>query len=690
MSGALPAGLSLNANCTITGTPTATGQATVIVQRVFNPNLQDTVPVSLQVVAALALSPTTLPNGSVGTSYSQPVTGSGGIPPYTLRLSSGSLPTGVSLQTTQTPTTTAYSLTGNPTAAGTFNFTLQLTDSAGNTSSTAYAITIGGRLAITTTSLPNGTVGVVYSQTVAATGGTPPYTFDVPPGSLPGGLSLSTAGVLSGTPATAGIAPLTVNVTDSARVAARQSLPLLIQLPAGTAGVAYSARLTIAGGAGPFTCALISGTLPAGLALTANGCLIDQTPTTAGSFPFMLRISDPGGSPQTMQQSITILPALTLAPATLPSGTFGAAYSASLTATGGVGPYTFTTVQGTSLPGGLSLAANGQISGTPNAAGTFTFMAQVADSGVLFPARVTRAYTITIAPPPVTQLTITTPAQVMPAQQSNVSVQLAPAYPLPLTGTLTLTFNPDAVVPVDDPNVVFSNASRTVAFTIPANATQGVFTSPVMVQTGTVAGDIRLTARLMQGATDVTPSPAPVQTIRLNRTAPGITSVRVVRTAPGFDVIVIGHSTPRDMSQAGFAFTGTSSLQTTAVTVPATQLFTTWYQSANSGRFGSEFQFTQSFTVQGDISAIRSVAVTLTNSTVAGPSSCDQVLLPDKVADLAASPVGVSLHPDSGCAERFVAHPDLRRPASGRGAASVFPFAMQDSLFPGWTPRLAT
>jgi len=77
--------------------------------------------------------------------------------------------------------------------------------------------------------LPDGRVGMPYSQTLTASGGTPPYTFAVAPGSLPPGLSLSSAGVLSGTPTTAGSSTFAVMVTDSVGCeGSRQSVSLIV------------------------------------------------------------------------------------------------------------------------------------------------------------------------------------------------------------------------------------------------------------------------------------------------------------------------------------------------------------------------------------------------------------------------------------------------------------------------------
>ena len=100
------------------------------------------------------------------------------------------------------------------------------------------------------------------------------------------------------------------------------------------------------------------------------------------------------------------------------------------------------------------------------------------------------------------------------------------------------------------------------------------------------------------------------------RLPPSIASVQVTRTGSGFTVLVTGISTPRQVTQATFRFSAAAgaNLQTTEVTVPVSDAFTTWYQSGASAEFGSAFLYTQPFTVQGDATAISSVTVTLTNA----------------------------------------------------------------------------
>ena len=172
-------------------------------------------PVSTQVGSAcptITVNPATLPGGQVGVAYSQTVTGSGGTGPYTFAVTSGSLPNGLTLAS-------GGLLSGTPTTANTFNFTITATDSNNCTGSQAYSVTIAPAACPTITvnpaSLPDGTVGVAYSQTISGSGGTGPYTFAVTLGSLPTGLTLSAAGSLSGTPTASGTFNFTIRATDA-------------------------------------------------------------------------------------------------------------------------------------------------------------------------------------------------------------------------------------------------------------------------------------------------------------------------------------------------------------------------------------------------------------------------------------------------------------------------------------------
>ncbi|MFO0699418.1 MAG: putative Ig domain-containing protein [Nitrospira sp.] len=179
-----------------------------------------------------------------------------------------------------------------------------------------------GQLGITTTTLPGGTVGAAYNQTLVASGGVPGYVWSLNAGSnpLPEGLSLNPAGVISGTPTAAATTTITVKLTDSAggtatkeftvTVTASTVQPLAIitsAFPGGTVGTAYNAFLSVAGGTGAKSWSVSSGTLPAGLSLNATTGVISGTPTAAGTSTFTLRIQDSGIPQQSAERRLAII-----------------------------------------------------------------------------------------------------------------------------------------------------------------------------------------------------------------------------------------------------------------------------------------------------------------------------------------------------------------------------------------------
>ena len=243
---------------------------------------------------------------------------------------------------------------------------------------------------ITTTSLPNGTTGTTYTQSVSATGGTGPYSFAVTTGSLPSGLSMASSGAITGTPTASGTSTFSVTVTDGAGLTDTQALSIAVNaapsgptisttsLPAATTGTAYSQTVAASGGTGPLTFSLDSGSLPAGLSLASNG-MITGTPTATGSSTFTVKVTDANALTDTQVLSIAVASPVDIATTSLPAGTTGTAYSQAVTASGGSGPYVFGVTSG-SLPAGLTMASDGTISGTPTGTGTSSFSVTVTDS----------------------------------------------------------------------------------------------------------------------------------------------------------------------------------------------------------------------------------------------------------------------------------------------------------------------
>jgi len=212
---------------------------------------------------------------------------------------------------------------------------------------------------ITTTSLAKGIVGTAYSATLQASGGAGTLTWSLATGSsLPSWLSLSSGGVLSGTPTTPATSTFTVKVTDSSGgqsgpLSATQQLSLTINPTAltitttsfsnGVVGTAYNASVAVSGGTSPFTFSITSGSLPAGLSLNPSTGAISGTPTAGGATSFTVTATDSGSPPQTVNQalSITINPLLAITTTSLPNGVVSTPYSAALQSTGGVGTITW-------------------------------------------------------------------------------------------------------------------------------------------------------------------------------------------------------------------------------------------------------------------------------------------------------------------------------------------------------------
>jgi len=416
-----------------TYTATAAGNATITIASTTDPTKKTTI--SIVVTAAPTItSAATLTAATEGTAYSGTISVSGGAGTLSYSVTVGSLPAGLSLNSS------TGAITGTATGpSGTFTFTVQVKDSSTvtpQTNSKSFTITINlpAPPSITTTSpLPPGQVGAAYSKTIAVTG-LSPFTFSVTSGSLPAGLGLnSSTGAITGTPTAYGTSNFTVKVVDSSNPTQSISQPFSLtiapapvvitttSLPNVVANTPYSASLVATGGAPPITWSVIAGALPAGVVLAANGTF-SGTPTTAGTANFTVQAAD-SSSPaltNTKVLSITVIPVLSITTASpLANGVANTAYSTTLVSTGGSGALTWSVTLG-SLPAGLNLNANtGAITGTPTTAGTSNFTVQAADSGTP-QQKVTKAFALTINP----QLTITTTSLPTGAVTSNYSATL--------------------------------------------------------------------------------------------------------------------------------------------------------------------------------------------------------------------------------------------------------------------------
>jgi hypothetical protein len=413
----VPTGLTYSTSTgIISGTATTAGSynVTITVTDSSYPTPQTNTETFSLLVTTL-ITPTTgtvLTNAKKGSAIT-PTTfaASGGTSPYTWSHIGGALPAGVTFN----PTTAT--LSGTPTEAGDFSFTLHLADSIGNVTGDSanpdktFVLHVSDTLAVATTTLPSASLNAPYSATLSTTGGLKPVTWSLASGSLPAGISLdATTGQFSGTPTSTVTANFTVGATDSdspAQTATQEytfpvtSTMTIVEtsLPTGRISTSYSTNVHVQAGTAPYNWSISSGSLPPGFTLapgTGSVAISGTTPASAGDVTFTLQVTDSSATPQTAnrQFTMTTLPNLTITTTALPSATTGLPYTQTVAVTGGQSPYTYTISSG-SLPQGFFInSVSGVISGTLSSSSQgSTFTVKVTDSGVPS-ASVTKTFVI--------------------------------------------------------------------------------------------------------------------------------------------------------------------------------------------------------------------------------------------------------------------------------------------------------
>jgi uncharacterized protein (TIGR03437 family) len=400
LAGTQPPGLNLTSSgntATLSGTPTTGGAYSFTVQVTDGTS---TTPVSLSMTVsntAITLSgPAAFPAGIMNGAYpTQTFTASGGNGgPYTFTMSAP-VP-GLSFS--------GGVLSGTPSTASTYGFTISVSDGSAYTpafSPKSYSITVYPVISVTPIAIPGADATFSYSQTFSASGGSGSgYTYTI--SSPVPGLTLGSAGILSGAPSATGSYSFTITAKDSlgfSGISPTISLtvnpalalsPATTTLTSGQVGTGYSQAFTASGGSGGYTYSFV-GSVPAGLTFSSG--VLSGTPTASGTFSFSISIKDGLGITLTNPYTLAIAnPPIVVQPTTLSGGQVGNSYSQLFTATGGNGgPYTFSIAA--PAPFGLSFSG-ATLTGTPASYGTASLTISATD-GTLTGLR---TYTLTVIP----------------------------------------------------------------------------------------------------------------------------------------------------------------------------------------------------------------------------------------------------------------------------------------------------
>lgn len=410
-AGSLPPGITLNTSTgDLSGTPTGIGAFSATIKLTDANASFATVSVPIT-VAAFPNMTGTMPDGSVGIAFSAQYSSTGGHAPLVYSISAGTLPTGLSLNTS------TGAVTGTPSAAGSFTFTIKLTDAHSNFTTRGATVDIFALPSISGTVSSAAEVDIAYSDTsLSASGGKSPLSWSVQ-GTLPPGLSMSgSTGAITGTPTAAGTYAFTAKVTDALGQSSTssQTITAVAHLAAtgaaaqATRTIAYASgtpAITVTGGSGSKTYAISSGALPGGLSLNTSTGAVSGTPTAAGTFSYTIRATDALGATASASISHTVANPVDLTlPSPAPNGTVGVAYSwVGPPRTGGFGPFYYSLAAGSStgFPNGTLPDNNtGVISGTPTLAGTYTPTLRVTDNGIGGGSTDSQGFTITIVVKP--------------------------------------------------------------------------------------------------------------------------------------------------------------------------------------------------------------------------------------------------------------------------------------------------
>ncbi|MDO8678503.1 MAG: carboxypeptidase-like regulatory domain-containing protein, partial [Acidobacteriota bacterium] len=414
----LPNGLSMNSAGGISGTTNNVGNFSVYVTATDTNNVSYTKRMSIDVVGVPARLPSIRPYGPAADDCTIGVpcnrgfgVYSGGTAPFAW--SATGLPAGMSIRTGDGVTSSWLTpgdaeLWGSPSALGTYNVQLTVTDADGTTASNTFPLTVSPLLQ--TTFLPNGTLDTAYASTLRVIGGSGPYSAVQTGGLLAAGLTLnSNTLTLSGTPAESGSFNPRLTYTDSASQTLSVTNYFFINgagsggisintssnLGSTTTGQSYSRTLN-ACCAGSITWSQIGGSLPSGVTLSSGG-LLSGTPSTSGVFSFLVKAADSGNAANyaVRQFTLSVTTINITTSSTLPFGNVGTAYSQTLAATGGTGSLTWSVAPFNYLPPGLSLgASSGVLSGTPTATGQFSFTVNVTDGS----QTASRTFSVSIYP----------------------------------------------------------------------------------------------------------------------------------------------------------------------------------------------------------------------------------------------------------------------------------------------------